>query len=136
MNAKAARVTDTNSLNEEDKAFFENMTPPVGEYWNASDENIAACERICSKAFDANFVMVAHHILFTRKNSEGKKEQFELASAETLLFDQGVLKACFGESWDVAGLALVLCDGTSRLQRFVDMMDGYEAKGKEYFLQR
>jgi hypothetical protein len=59
--------------------------------------NIALFEAMIRLAYpDTIAVIAGHHIMVTR---EGQPHPMEIASADTLIFDPDIAKACWGADW-------------------------------------
>jgi len=81
--------------------------------WHRTPENRAILEKLVKYVFDADSVLIAHHICYTKDG-----ETYELASAETFLFDHSTLKRLFGDEWEQKAVELALTPSLERLKFF------------------
>jgi hypothetical protein len=83
--------------------------------WHRTPENKAIIERLVKYVFNADSVLIAHHICYTKDG-----ETYELASAETFLFDHYILERLFGNGWEQKAIELVLTPPHERLKLLGD----------------
>jgi hypothetical protein len=79
--------------------------------WHRTPENKAIIEKLVKYVFNADSVLIAHHICYTKDG-----ETYELASAETFLFDHCTLQRLFGSQWERKGIELLLTEPHERLR--------------------